>query len=106
MQAVKAYYDEGKFIPFKSIEIPKGSHAIVTILDFPITDEVKNTNNTSNLQIEAMRLFRDEMHQEALSSTHNKAEKKPRALMFGYLRGEYTISNDFDAPLDDFKEYM
>ncbi|MCL2386055.1 MAG: antitoxin family protein [Defluviitaleaceae bacterium] len=36
MQAIKAYYDEGAFIPFEPVVIPKGSHAIVTILDFVI----------------------------------------------------------------------
>ncbi|MCL2089044.1 MAG: DUF2281 domain-containing protein [Oscillospiraceae bacterium] len=29
-----------------------------------------------------------------------------RERMFGCLRGEYRISSDFDAPLDDFREYM
>ena len=33
------------------------------------------------------------------------AEVKSRELMFGYLRGEYKIANDFDAPLEDFMEY-
>jgi len=33
-------------------------------------------------------------------------EAKSRESMFGYLRGEYKIANDFDAPLEDFKEYM
>jgi len=37
MQAVKAYYNEGTFVPFEPVVIPKGSHAIVTILDFAIT---------------------------------------------------------------------
>lgn len=33
-----------------------------------------------------------------------KSEKKvPR---FGSAKGKYSLSNDFDAPLDDFKEYM
>jgi len=36
MQAVKAYYHDGAFVPFEPISIPKGSHAIVTILDFTI----------------------------------------------------------------------
>jgi predicted DNA-binding antitoxin AbrB/MazE fold protein len=36
MQAVKAYYNEGMFVPFEPVAIPKGSHAIVTILDFAI----------------------------------------------------------------------
>jgi len=34
------------------------------------------------------------------------AEVKPRESMFGCLRGEYKIANDFDAPLEDFEEYM
>ena len=33
-------------------------------------------------------------------------EEKSRESMFGCLRGEYKIANDFDAPLEDFKEYM
>ena len=44
---------------------------------------------------------------------NNKAELKSeqileedRKAMFGCLRGKYIISDDFDAPLDDFKEYM
>jgi len=37
MQAVKAYYSEGAFVPFEPVVIPKGSHAIVTILDFAIS---------------------------------------------------------------------
>ena len=36
MQAVKAYYSDGIFVPFEPVVIPKGSHAIVTILDFAI----------------------------------------------------------------------
>ncbi|GHU76644.1 hypothetical protein FACS189461_4460 [Spirochaetia bacterium] len=27
---------------------------------------------------------------------------KPRAAMFGCLRGKYVMADDFDAPLDDF----
>ncbi|MCL2171230.1 MAG: DUF2281 domain-containing protein [Defluviitaleaceae bacterium] len=43
---------------------------------------------------------------ELIEDAQNKAQKKPRESMFGYLRGEYAIANDFDAPLEDFKEYM
>jgi len=39
MQAIKAYYNEGTFIPFEPVVIPKGSHAIITILDFAINQE-------------------------------------------------------------------
>jgi DNA-damage-inducible protein J len=39
-------------------------------------------------------------------SANANARKKPREEMFGCLRGEYKIADDFDAPLDDFREYM
>jgi len=35
-------------------------------------------------------------------STNGTTKNKPRAEMFGCLRGEYKIADDFDAPLDDF----
>ena len=33
-------------------------------------------------------------------------KKKSREDMFGALRGKYKMTDDFDAPLEDFKEYM
>ena len=39
-------------------------------------------------------------------TTNPEKPKKTRAEMFGCLRGEYKIADDFDAPLEDFKEYM
>jgi len=41
MQAIKAYYHQGAFVPFEPVAIPKGSHALVTILDYvmnPVQD--------------------------------------------------------------------
>ncbi|MCL2604690.1 MAG: type II toxin-antitoxin system prevent-host-death family antitoxin [Defluviitaleaceae bacterium] len=32
--------------------------------------------------------------------------KMSRAESFGCMRGQFIMSDDFDAPLDDFKEYM
>ena len=59
MQAVKAYCDEGKFVPFQPIKVPNGSHAIVTILDFSINDTPVSDrlSDVSIRQIEAMRQF-------------------------------------------------
>ena len=39
-------------------------------------------------------------------STGIKSKKTARNAMFGCLRGMYKIASDFDAPLEDFKEYM
>ena len=59
MQAVKAYYNGDTFTPFQPVEIPKGSHAIITILDFPIDDAYvpNELDDVSIRQIEAMRKF-------------------------------------------------
>ena len=35
-----------------------------------------------------------------------KTEAISRAAMFGCLRGQYKVSEDFNAPIEDFKEYM
>ena len=56
MQAVRAYYDEGKFVPMQPVRIPKGSQAIVTILDFaigevkPIIDDTPNKPSASRIE--------------------------------------------------------
>jgi hypothetical protein len=46
---------------------------------------------------------------EFLAIKNNQAEvreKNSRAAMFGCMRGQYKIADDFDAPIEDFKEYM
>ena len=35
-----------------------------------------------------------------------KIEKNKGNRIFGRSKGRYTLAPDFDAPLDDFKEYM
>ena len=47
MQAVKAYYDDGKFIPTQPVKIPNGSQAIVTMLDFPIYERIPIQNSAT-----------------------------------------------------------
>jgi len=34
------------------------------------------------------------------------AKKMSREEVFGCMRGQFSIAEDFDAPLSDFKEYM
>lgn len=36
----------------------------------------------------------------------NKEKKKKKPLKFGMMKGTFIMADDFDAPLDDFKEYM
>jgi len=39
-------------------------------------------------------------------TTNAKPVKKSRREMFGSLHGKYKIADDFNAPLNDLKEYM
>ena len=39
-------------------------------------------------------------------TTDTQINKKSREAMFGSLRSKYKMADDFDAPLEDFKEYM
>lgn len=38
--------------------------------------------------------------------TSQKVEKKVGERIFGKSKGKYKLAPDFDAPIDDFKEYM
>ena len=35
-----------------------------------------------------------------------KVPKMSRESVFGCMRGQFSMADDFDAPLEDFKEYM
>lgn len=43
---------------------------------------------------------------EFLKAKADKQKKVKAPREFGLLKGKVSLSNDFDAPMDDFKEYM
>ena len=51
MQAVRAYSNNGIFVPFQPIKVADGSQAIITILDFPmnapnvVDDSIQNDDD-------------------------------------------------------------
>ena len=42
----------------------------------------------------------------ALAAPPMTTEKMSREAMFGCMRGQFKMAEDFDAPLENFKEYM
>jgi len=44
--------------------------------------------------------------EKACQVASEEAPKIPREAMFGCMKGKMWMADDFDAPLDDFKEYM
>lgn len=43
---------------------------------------------------------------EFLQTKYNAQNRKPKNRKAGSAEGKFTIAPDFDAPLEDFKEYM
>ena len=77
MQAFNAYIEDGQIYPVGQIaRNPRRVRAIVTILDEPVSESKEQTSKVS------------------------------RASMFGCMKGKMQMPDDFDAPLEDFKEYM
>ena len=59
---VEAYCDEGKFIPLQPIKIPNGRRAIVTIIDFPIS-EVQPASDTEAIPNESRAEWLERLHE-------------------------------------------
>ncbi|MBK8563526.1 MAG: DUF2281 domain-containing protein [Saprospiraceae bacterium] len=43
---------------------------------------------------------------ETRAAEKQQMEKPKSKRVFGRTKGKYTLAPDFDAPLDDFKDYM
>jgi prevent-host-death family protein len=65
-------------------------------------------------KLDFLRLLQEAMQGQEIVITQNNvptlklisiSKSKPRA-QFGSAKGLITMSDDFDAPLEDFKEYM
>jgi len=87
----RAYYDDGLFIPYEPVTIPKGCQVVVTVLDFPI--EGAQESNEQN--------YRTDSHSGSIIR-----EADPSKSALGLWEGETTVPDDFNAPLEDLKEYM
>jgi len=93
-QVYEGYFEQGSFFTAgKQLRIPEHKKVYITILEEPAEARQVSLPNQAT-----------KSHQEIFSNT-SRTGKKSRELMFGYLRDEYTIADDFDAPLEDFKEY-
>jgi hypothetical protein len=78
MQAIKAVFDGNTFIPRQALPVHGIYEVIITFIE-PI--------NTEDIEI-------------------SKSVKLPRATAKGLLRNKVWMSEDFNEPLDELKEYM
>jgi len=63
-----------------------------------IISKIKQLPEESQLQI--MNFI------EFLLQQYNKSATQSKKPIFGSLKGSFKMSEDFDAPLEDFKDYM
>ena len=67
---------------------------------------------TEQIVLRQLQQLPEEMKQEALDfigylwAKYNKQKEKKNLPQIGSAKGKYVMSDDFDAPLDVFKEYM
>jgi len=78
MYAVKAIYDGINFKPMQPISIKGMYEVVITFLE-PVADDV--------------------VREEPIV-------KRPRSEIFGCLKGQVWMSEDFNEPIDELKEYM
>ena len=78
MYAVKAIYDGITFKPMQPIEVEGNFEVVITFLE-PLKSDV-----------------------EVLE----QSKKRPRSEIIGCLKGKVWMSDDFNDPIEELKEYM
>jgi hypothetical protein len=67
---------------------------------------------TDTLVIKKINMLSPDMQEEVFNfidfmlSKQKKAKATGHKPVFGCAKGQFIMSDDFDAPLEDFKEYM
>ena len=80
MQAYEGYFENGQFyISGKTAHINGRRKVIITILDEPVTKDIAG---------------------------EDKPVKKPRSESRDIFKGKIRMADDFDAPIEEMKEYM
>jgi len=78
MHAIKAIYDGTNFKPMQPIPVEGNYEVVITFIE-------PTKKNVTNIDVSA---------------------KLPRSTIKGLLKGKVKMSNDFNEPIEDMKEYM
>ena len=76
-------------------------------IDTVLKDKAQNTFEALGLDMSTAisMLLRKAIYQNEVPFEIS-VEKNSRHAAFGYLKGKINVPDDFNEPLDDFKEYM
>ena len=88
-----------------------------TVLDKQISDQVKNLGRIQKERVlEYIELLKLQQKQSPLATSEayldfdveraKQLKKDSKPLEAGFLKGSFTMKDDFDEPLDDFQDYM
>ena len=79
MQTIKAIYDGTNFKPMQPIPVKENYEVLITFVE-PIKKDTANITEPP--------------------------KKLPRSTAYGILKGKVWMSDDFNEPLEEMKEYM
>jgi macrodomain Ter protein organizer (MatP/YcbG family) len=71
-----------------------------------ITIDVEDTLANRLSEVAAQKNCTVSEYAASLVSEHTPVKKLPRAMLRGCLKGQVWMSDDFDAPLEEMKDYM
>ena len=78
MQTIKAIYDGTTFRPVQPIPVKENYEVFITFVE-PVKKDLVDKNQSAKL---------------------------PRSTAYGILKGKVRMSDDFNEPLEEMKEYM
>ena len=90
MHAIKAIYDGKSFTPVQPIPVTEKYDVVITFIE-PIKKSTQSTKTQSK---------------KPESKVADKSTKLPRSAARGILKGKLWMSDDFDEPLEEMREYM
>ena len=86
MYAIKAIYDGENFMPTQPIPVKEDYEVVITFVE-PVKKSVESKKDNANNNV-------------------NKKTKLPRSTSIGLLKGKVWMSDDFNEPIEEMKEYM
>ena len=84
MHAIEAIYDGANFIPMQPIPVKENYEVVITFIE-PAKKDMADINININ---------------------KNEPVKLPRSTGRGILKGKVWMSDDFNEPLEEMREYM
>ena len=99
-QAYEGYFENGNFYSAgRALQIPERRRVLITVFDEPVV-------NNENTKIWHEFLSKDKKTDSEPLRENLENIRQKRLSSKGSFKGKVWMSDDFDAPLEEMKEYM